>query len=167
MNTQAQHTDIDRYESQAGALVRWIDGLSPADFDARPIPGKWTIRELVTHMIDSDLVYGHRMRKVAAQDRPLLMGYDETRWASNPALQAGDPMPAAVIFEAHRRWIAAFLRALPPEAWKREGVHSERGIVTIASLLGNMLDHVPHHEKFLIAKREALGKPMRELAAAR
>ncbi len=158
MNT----TDIDRYESQASELHSWIDGLSSDDLDAHPIPGTWSMRELLAHMLDSDLAYGHRMRKVAAERRPLMMGYDETLWAATPALQVGDAKAMASIFELHRRWIAAFLRALPAEAWSREGVHSERGIVTIGSLLSTMLDHVPHHATFAMAKREKLGASMPE-----
>lgn len=160
-----RNADIDRYESQAAELRRWVDGLSSAQLDAHPVPGTWSMRELVAHMLDSDLVYGHRMRKVAAERRPLMMGYDETIWAATPALQVGDATAMATIFELHRGWIASFLRALPAEAWSREGIHSERGVVTIASLLSTMLNHVPHHAKFAEAKREKLGKPMPRSAA--
>lgn len=166
MNKGSHATDIDRYESLAGAMHRWIDGLSPADLDAHPVPGTWSMRELLLHMLDSDLVYGHRMRKIAAEKRPLLMGYDETLFAQTPALQAGDPKGLATIFELHRKWIAAFLRALPEDAWTRDGVHSERGMVTISKLVATMIEHVFHHEKFAAAKRDKLGKPMRELAGA-
>lgn len=166
MNTSPAETDIRKYEAQAGAMRRWIDGLSPADLDAHPVPGTWSMRELVHHMVDSDLVYGHRMRKIAAEKKPLLMGYDETLFAASPAHQAGDVDNAALLFEANRKWIAAFLRALPADAWQREGVHSERGIVTIPKLMQTMIEHVPHHEKFAVAKRNALRKPMRELAGA-
>lgn len=153
--------DIDRYESQAAELHRWVDGLTAADLDAHPVPGTWSMRELLAHMLDSDLVYGHRMRKVAAEKRPLMMGYDETLWAATPALQVGDAHTIATIFELHRRWIASFLRALPVEAWSREGIHSERGVVTIATLLSSMLNHVTHHARFVEAKRQKLGKPMK------
>lgn len=66
----------------------------------------------------------------------------------------------ATIFDLHRRWIASFLRALSVEAWSREGIHSERGAVTITSLLSTMLKHVPHHATFAEAKRAKLGKAM-------
>lgn len=158
--------DIDRYESQAGALHDWIDGLSPADLDAQPIPGTWSMRQLLIHMLDSDLVYGHRMRKIAAEPKPLIMGYDETLWSAAPPLQAGDLKSVASIFELHRRWMTGVLRALPVEAFDREGVHSERGIVTIGKLLSTMLGHVSHHETFAAAKREKLGKPLRQPAGA-
>ncbi|MBX3355486.1 MAG: DinB family protein [Phycisphaeraceae bacterium] len=157
---------IDRYESQAGSLHAWIDGLSAADLDAHPIAGTWSMRELVIHMLDSDLAYGHRMRKLAAEKKPLIMGYDETLWSANAALQAGDLKVVASIFELHRRWVAAFLRALPANAWTREGIHSERGIVTIEKLVRTMTEHVPHHATFVAAKREKLGKPLREAVGA-
>ncbi len=161
------HTaDIDRYESDAASLHAWIEGLSPADLDGHPVPGTWSMRQLVAHMVDSDLVYTHRMRRIAAEKKPLLTAYDETLFASTPSLQVGDLKALATIFELHRRWTAAFLRALPAEAWTREGVHSERGIVTIGSLISMIANHVPHHAKFAAAKREKLGKPMRQPVGA-
>jgi len=164
--TTAIKTEIDRYEAGASDLHRWIDGLSPADLDAHPVANTWSMRQLVVHMLDSDLAYGHRMRKITAEQKPLLMGYDETAWSSVPAMQVGDLKVVASLFEAHRQWVAAFLHALPEDAWQREGVHSERGIVTISKLIGNMIGHVTHHEPFVVAKRAALGKPMRELVSA-
>lgn len=164
--THSSHSDIDRYESQARALHQWIDGLSPADLDAHPVPGKWSMRQLVVHLLDSDLTYGHRMRKLAAEEKPLIMAYDETLWASAPALQIGDLKVVASIFEMHRHWMAGVLRALPADAWNREGVHSQRGIVTVGKLLSGMVEHVTMHEPFAVAKREKLGKPMRETVGA-
>lgn len=158
---------IERYESQARTLHRWIEGLSDADLDAHPVPGTWSVRQVLVHVLDWDLITTHRMRRIAGEERPLVIGYDESRCALVPALHAGDAVTAASLFELNRRWTGAFFRALPLGAEYREGVHSERGIIRLGDGPASAADHVDHHEKFVIAKRAALGKPLREVAATR
>jgi uncharacterized damage-inducible protein DinB len=151
---------IDQYERQADILTRWTAGLTDADLDAFPVPGTWSIRQLVTHMLDSDHVATHRMRRIAAEDLPLLVSYDETRFSQLPATMAGGVKLAADLFALNRRWTAAFLRALPAEAFARVGIHTQRGKVTIADFVPLYVGHITHHEPFLVAKRKALGKPL-------
>ena len=152
--------DIDAYERQADVLARWTAGLTDADLDAHPVPGTWSVRQLVTHMLDSDLIATHRMRRIAAEDLPLLVSYDETRFGQTPATNAGGVKMAAELFALNRRWTAAFLRALPPEAFARAGIHTQRGTITLGETVPRYVDHVTHHESFLLAKRKALGKPL-------
>jgi hypothetical protein len=45
-------------------------------------PGKWSIREVIQHLADSELVGGFRLRMVLAHDRPTLTGYDQDLWAT-------------------------------------------------------------------------------------
>lgn len=152
---------IERYASQAGAMKRWIAGLSRADLLAHPVPGTWSIQNLVVHMLDSDLVATHRMRRIAAEECPLLIAYDETLFAKNINEEATDLSVVADLFELNRRFTAGFLRSLPTAALQRAGVHNQRGKVTLQQIIEIYVHHVDHHEPFLTAKRAALGKPMR------
>jgi hypothetical protein len=65
------------------------------------------------------------------------------------------------VFESSRRLVAQLLRALPDDAFAREGVHNERGIVTLGGLLDGYVWHVDHHMEFAKQKRERLGKAMK------
>ena len=58
-----------------------------------------------------------------------------------------------------RRQLARILRAMPPEAFQRVGVHNERGELTVEKLLTLSINHIPHHLAFLNEKRKALGLP--------
>lgn len=151
---------IDRYEAQASELRHWIKGLTDEDLDAPAVPGTWTVRQLVVHMLDSDLIATHRMRRIAAENKPLLVSYDETAFARVPAINAGSVEDVAEMFAINRRWTADFLRALPDEALSRQGVHTQRGLVSIVQLVGVYVDHVNHHRPFLEAKRAAMSKPL-------
>lgn len=151
---------IDRYEAQAHDLNHWVHGLTDQELDAFPVPGTWSVRQLVVHMYDSDLVATHRMRRIAAEDKPLLVSYDETAFSKVPAINAGSVEDVAELFAINRRWTADFLRALPDAAFNRAGVHTQRGLVTIGQLVALYVQHVEGHRAFLLAKREKLGKPL-------
>lgn len=152
---------IERYASQAGAMKRWIAGLSRAECLAHPVSGTWSVQNLVVHMLDSDLVATHRMRRIAAEECPLLIAYDETLFARNINEDGTDLAVVADLFDLNRRFTAGFLRTLAPEALQRAGVHNQRGKVTLHQIIEIYVHHVDHHEPFLLAKRAAMGKPMR------
>jgi len=152
---------IDRYEAQGHELKHWVDGLTDQELDAFPVPGTWSIRQLVVHMYDSDQIATHRMRRIAAEEKPLLVGYDETAFSRVPAINAGSLEDVAELFALNRRWTADFLRALPDAAFDRVGVHTQRGLVTIGEFVALYTKHVEGHRVFLQAKREKLGKPLR------
>ena len=155
MSIRAQ---IDRYESDAAAPGRAIAGLTDAELKAFPVPGTWSIQQLVMHLMDSDVIASDRMKRIIAQDNPLIAAYDETAFSKNLFYDKLDAKLACQIFEQNRRMTAALLRLLPESAFQRAGNHTERGRLTLADILQMYVDHVPHHMKFLHAKRAALGK---------
>ena len=72
---------IEQYEAGAGVPALAIRGLSVEDLDAHPVPGTWSLREIVVHLMDSDLVGSERMKRVIAMEEPSLLGYDESAFA--------------------------------------------------------------------------------------
>jgi hypothetical protein len=149
---------IDRFAAGADLPLKGIEGLSKSDLDAHPGPGKWSIRELVAHLFDSDLVGVDRMQRLAAMDNPLLIGYDQDRFAERLDYRTRDAGLAAEGFRTNRLVLAGVLRALPDDAFKRKGVHNERGMVSLADMVKGYADHHDHHMKFLWDKRKKLGK---------
>ncbi len=154
-------TLIDRFERGGPTLRTAIEGLSEHDLRAKPGPGAWSIRELVIHVLDSDLVAQDRMRRIAAMRKPLLIAYDENAYIEVLPYDALDLGLVCDVFEATRKLTAQMLRALPDEAFAREGVHNEIGIVTLGKLVEMYSWHLEHHMEFARKKREKLGKPMR------
>jgi uncharacterized damage-inducible protein DinB len=151
---------IDRYLSDATQLSNSIEGLSRDEMLAFPVPGTWSIQQIVLHLVDSDLVLADRMKRVIAEERPLLIGFDETKFASRLHYDSQDASLACEIFERSRQQMAAILKKLSPDAFERFGIHSERGKVTLAEVLLNAVSHLHHHLKFVREKRQLLGKPL-------
>jgi uncharacterized damage-inducible protein DinB len=151
---------IERYVSEAEDLGKSIAGLSKQDLLAFPVAGTWSIQQIVIHMLDSDLVGTDRMKRVIAEDNPLLLGYDESKFAARLYYQDMDPQLACDLFVKNRKYTAEILKRLPDEAFQRAGIHTERGKETLAELVEIYVGHLQHHLKFIRDKRKLLGKPV-------
>lgn len=151
---------IDRYEAGAELLAPAIAGLSNAELDAHPIAGTWTIRQIVVHLLESELAAAHRMRRIIAEDRPLVIAYDETRMAESCFYEHEDMVRVCRMFADTRRMMSGVLRRLPDEAFARACVHNQNGLVTLARMVEMYAGHLSHHMKFLLEKRRLLGKPI-------
>ena len=154
-------TLVEKYAAGAAVPGEAIRGLTAAELNAFPVPGSWSIQQIIIHLMDSDLIGSDRMKRVAAENSPpQLIGYDETAFAKNLHYEKLDPVQACEVFKMNRLLTAMVLRNLPDAAFARHGMHSERGRETLEELIVGYTEHVDHHMKFLKEKRKLLGKPL-------
>lgn len=151
---------VERFISQAQTLHGLVKGLSPADLDAVPIPGKWSLRTLAIHLMDSDAFCLGRMKRIIAEDNPLLIAYDENAFASALGYSRLDITLCCELFRVGRLHMGQILRPLPPEAFSRVGVHNQYGKMTLLQLVDGYVRHVDHHMAFAREKLRALGRPV-------
>jgi len=152
---------IEQYAAGAAKLGPSIAGLSREELTASPVPGTWSIQQIVLHVMDSDLIAADRMKRVAAEEKPpTLIGYDESAFARGLFYNELDPQLACEIFQKNRLLTAEILRRLPAAAFQRTGYHNEQGDMTLAELVSTYVEHLDHHLKFIYEKRKLLGKPL-------
>ena len=85
------------------------------------------------------------MRYIATTDNPTIQPYDQDEWAKLPDASMGPVEPSLEILKgAHARW-AAFLLALPDEAFSRTGFHPERGTLSLDDLVRIYAGHGEKH----------------------
>ncbi len=147
---------IAQYRSGAELPAQAIVGLSPAQLNAHPIPGTWSIQEIVLHLMDSDLIGSDRMKRVIAEDHPTIVAYDESKFAARLFYAQLDVRAACDIFRLNRLMTSEILERLSDEAFERSGQHNEAGIVTLAGLVRTYVEHLAHHLHFVRKKREML-----------
>ncbi|HTM54897.1 MAG TPA: DinB family protein [Pirellulales bacterium] len=146
---------VERYAAGATQLRPAIAGLSREQLNALPVPGTWSIQQIVLHLMDSDLIASDRMKRVAVETKePTLIGYDETAFGKGLFYEELDTQMACDVFEKNRQLTAEILRRLPEQAFARTGNHNERGRVTLTDLLQTYVDHLEHHLKFVREKRK-------------
>jgi uncharacterized damage-inducible protein DinB len=148
---------IDLYLAGPVAVRRAVSDMTREQLLARPIPGKWSTLEVVCHLVDSEQAWCHRMKRVIAEDRPLLIGYDETRFTQALYYHDRELDEELALLEATRRQMAQVLRSVPEPAWHRQGVHNESGLITLEKMLEIETEHVAHHLRHVAEKRRALG----------
>ena len=151
-------TLIDQFEADATLLAKAIEGLTKEELNSFPIPGTWSVQQVIMHTLDSDLVAADRMKRVIAEPSPTLLAYDETLYAQKIGYHHVDAKLACELFRLNRLVMAQILRHVPDAAWSQTGTHTERGIESLALILRLYVDHPRHHLKFIEAKRKVLGK---------
>lgn len=152
---------IERYEKGAEIFVDAVRGAPSRMWDDEPFPGKWTIRQIVHHTADAEVMFSARIRLLGAEDGVRIITFDQNKWASNLGYELR-PVDASVeLFTALRQANAALLRALPEEAWTRLGNHPERGPMRIEDLVSLYIGHGENHAR---AIREASATLMRAVA---
>jgi uncharacterized damage-inducible protein DinB len=159
-NAMTSHAElIDNYLAGPAQLRRAVAGLSREQLLARPVTGKWSTLEVVCHLVDFDPIYADRMKRTIAEDKPQLLSADEKHFAAALRYHDRDLEEELIILERTRSQMGRILRALPPEAFQRTGLHSERGPLSLEQLLTTITNHIPHHVKFIAEKRKVLGLP--------
>jgi DinB superfamily len=150
-------TLIDQYLAGSDILGRSIKSMSDEQLDAKPIPGKWSTRQVVCHIVDFEPIYADRMKRVIAENCPTFFGGDPDIFAAGLAYDHRPVGTELELLTAVRAQMATILRELKAEDFQRTGNHSEAGTLSLETLLQRITGHVPHHVTFIDEKRKALG----------
>lgn len=154
---KAAHKEVvAQFLAGADVPMKAIAGLSREQLTAFPIPGTWSIQQIVIHLMDSDLVASYRMKRTIAEEEPKLDCYDESAFSKRLFYHDQDPRIAAELFERNRRATHAILSRLPDDAFNRAALHPETGRVTLGQLVRCYVHHLDHHMAFLNRKKEMM-----------
>jgi len=142
-------------EAQIGETTALLRSISEEQAGHRYAEGKWSIRQVVGHLIDSERVFAYRAMRFARGDTTGLAGFDENAYA--PASGADDRTLADLAgeYEALRRANLFFFRALDDAAWVRTGTANDASI-SVRALAWILAGHGRHHGTLI---RERYLKP--------
>jgi hypothetical protein len=120
----------------------------PADaLKWRPAPKEWSAHEVICHCADSETNSYARIRYLVAEPDPVIVGYDQERWASVFDYHDHPLEPALATVDAVRANTLALIRRLPDEAWTRAGRHTESGHYTAEEWLAIYAEHLEIHAR--------------------
>lgn len=125
-------------------------------WDVKPVEGKWSIRQVICHLADSEIVYADRMKRVIAEDNPTFFEADPDVF--DPALHVKKrPWENELnLIEAARCHMLPILKACEVQDFQRTGLHSLDGPMNLGTLLERITKHIPHHIAFIKEKLEAM-----------
>jgi len=134
-----------------------LDGFPPGALSAHPIPGKWSAREIVHHLADSESISAQRLRKLLVEEHPVIQGYDQEAYAGRLGYNEREIAPALDAFRAARETTLQVLEAMPEADWEREGWHTDSGRYTAEIWLVIYAAHADGHASQMRRLRQALG----------
>lgn len=128
-------------------------GTQCSRFDAaaslhRYAPGKWSVRELVGHLIDSERVFGYRILCIGRGDTKPLPGFDDQGYASAAQSDHHDLQSLVADFESVRSSNQRLLHSLPEDAWDRKAEVSGH-LVSVRAVAWFAAAHAHHHLRIL------------------
>jgi hypothetical protein len=150
-------TLLERYRRGPELLALVLTGVfgEEEDFAA---PGEWSIRQIVAHLADAELVAAHRLRLVAAEDNPTLTAFDQDAWTRNLDYARRKPKASLETFRRIRGENYELLNALPESAFERTGNHTECGPMTLQQLVEVYAGHAESHSRQIQGIREEFKK---------
>lgn len=127
MTNDERATLIDRYSQGGDEVSKSLDGFPAAQLTDHPIPDKWSAAEIVQHLSDSEMISAIRLRRLIAEQNPVIYGYDQEHYARALLYNDRDIAPALANFRAVRDVTTQLLRLLTEDQWRRPGWHTENG----------------------------------------
>ncbi|HEX3558805.1 MAG TPA: DinB family protein [Pyrinomonadaceae bacterium] len=139
---------LERQNEETLALLGTV-GEERAGF--RYEPGKWSIKEVVGHLIDAERIFAYRALAFARGERQALPGMDQDEYMAGADFDARTLVSLAEEFAHVRRSNVLMLRGLSADAWSRRGVASDNE-VTVRALAYIIAGHEAHHVQILRAR---------------
>ncbi|MBK9064593.1 MAG: DinB family protein [Acidobacteria bacterium] len=133
-------------------LRRLVRGLSEKQLATKPAPGKWSIREIVAHLADNEVILGSRYRFIAAMDRPPLPGFDQDAFVANLGVNRATAADLLDDFAMARAVNIGLLERVGDAAWDRVGIHAERG----EESLGRLVTMYAGHDRIHLVQVETI-----------
>lgn len=155
MDQEARRRLVEVYKDGYRVVAEALAGASEKELDVVPAPGKWTAREIVHHLADSEMTSAVRLRLLIASDRPQIVGYDQDEFARR-LYYRDRPIGASLdAFRAARQTTAELLDRLTEAEWLREGTHTEVGRYSVDKWLEIYAAHAHEHARQIRAARTA------------
>jgi hypothetical protein len=114
----------------------------------RYAPDKWSLKEVIGHMSDTERVMSYRLLRIARGDKTPLAGFDENDFVRGASFSLRSVQDLLEEFAAVRKSTLHLLYGLTDEAWKRQGIVKDAGI-TVLALAAIIAGHELHHRKVL------------------
>jgi len=137
---------LERFRRGAEILAVATTGAAGPELDFKP-DGKWSVRQIVCHLADSEATGVMRLRQMIAEENPTLPAWDQEAWAAKLDYEKRKISQALETFRMLRFGNYELLKDQPAEVFERTGTHTKRGPLTLLQLLRMFAEHAENHVK--------------------
>lgn len=145
MTPEERQELIAKYAAGYDEVMKSLEGFPAESLTAHPLPGKWSAREIIHHLADSEMTSAMRLRQLLDEDQPIIHGYDQDKRATRLKYNERDTAPAFDALRAARATTVQVLALMTEDDWQREGTHTESGRYTVEDWLRIYAAHAHGH----------------------
>lgn len=141
----ARQSSIVNYEQTAVKIRHIVEGLSEQLLTWKPGQGKWSIHEIVGHLVDSNIVNSYRIRKIISEPTTPIVTFAHEEWTSEQQFGETALTEMLDVYDAITRYNAILLKKLTEEQWQMFGMKKDERI-SIAHIIDSFIcNHVQGH----------------------
>jgi hypothetical protein len=155
MTPQERAVLIKQYKDGYRQVADAMGGISDEELDFQRAPGKWSTRQIVHHLADSETTSGIRLRKMLVEFNPYIQSYDQDEFAKKLQYSKRPIEPALKALDAAIETTGQILDLMTEEDWKRSGEHSEIGPYPMEKWLETYAAHTRKHADQIRQNRAA------------
>lgn len=123
--------------------------------DFKPAPEKWSARQVLHHLTDSEIALAYRLRTLLSDTEPKLKAFDQNLWSATLAPELEELALLKSCFEANRNLTIRLLKKIPAGLWEKKGIHEEAGEMRAYDLVVRNTTHCLKHLEQLQKLNEA------------
>ncbi len=134
---------LEEIRNTPARLEDLVGKFSAEKLAAPPSPGKWSARDILSHLADTEVAFAFRLRQALAEDHHVIQPFDQDAWART--YPNYDARAAVAAFSAFRRWNLVLIEGLKPADYEKPVSHPERGQMTLRTVVETMAGHDRNH----------------------
>jgi uncharacterized damage-inducible protein DinB len=127
-------------------FIKFVQNIPLDKFDYSYAEGKWTIKEIIQHIIDTERIFAYRALRISRNDKTPLPGFDENFYAGNTNAKIRSIQDLLTEFSAVRHSNLMMFKSFSDEQLRRIGIASEHE-VSVRAIGFLLLGHLKHHQK--------------------
>ena len=137
---------IEELEISLHDFIRFVQNIPMDKFDYRYTEGKWNIKEIIQHVIDTERIFAYRALRISRNDETPLPGFDENYYIANTEAANRNIQDLLTEFSAVRHSNLFLFKSLSEQQLKRFGFASNAA-VSVRAIGFIMIGHQKHHQK--------------------
>ena len=142
---------LDTLDSQRRQTMLMLCGREERDGDFRYAPDKWSAKEVLGHVCDTERIFAYRALRISRGDRTPIEGYEQDDYVRNGPFAQRPLSELIEDYIAVRRATLTLLRNLDEAAWLRRGI-ANKNEISVRALAYIIAGHEVHHRRILEEK---------------
>jgi uncharacterized damage-inducible protein DinB len=136
---------VEELEISLHDFIKFVQNIPMDKFDYRYAEGKWTIKDIIQHIIDTERIFGYRALRISRNDKTPLPGFDENEYVENTNANNRGLQELLTEFSAVRHSNLLLFKSFSEEQLTRMGIVSNHPI-SVRAIGFLMIGHQKHHQ---------------------